>query len=51
MPKKILVSGLLNIETTVAVRGFPIDYYPVDYPFFGVKSGVPFYRVLKFKFW
>ena len=41
----ILVSGLLNTETTVAVRGFPIDYYPIDYPFFGVNaapSGVAF---------
>ena len=35
---KILVSGLLNIETTSAVRGFPINYYPIDYPFFGVNS-------------
>ena len=34
----ILVSGLLNIETTVSVRGFPIEYYPIDYPFFGVAS-------------
>ncbi len=40
MPNKILVSGLLNIETTVAVRGFPIHYYPIDYPFFGVNSHV-----------
>ena len=37
---KIAVSGLVNIETTVAVRRFPIDYYPVDYPFFGVNSNV-----------
>ncbi len=37
---KILVSGLLNIETTVSVRGFPINYYPIDYPFFGINSGV-----------
>lgn len=37
---KILVSGLLNIETTVPVRGFPIQYYPIDYPFFGVNSAV-----------
>lgn len=37
---KILVSGLLNIETTAAVRGFPINYYPIDYPFFGVDSNV-----------
>ena len=35
---KILVSGLLNVETTCAVRGFPIIYYPIDYPFFGVNS-------------
>lgn len=37
---KLSVSGLLNIETTVAVRGFPINYYPIDYPFFGVNSAV-----------
>ena len=35
---KILVSGLLNMETTTAVRGFPINYYPIDYAFFGVNS-------------
>ena len=37
---KILVSGLINIETTVRVDGFPIDYAPVRYPFFGVQSSV-----------
>ena len=37
---KILVSGLLNTETTTAVRGFPIHYYPIDYPFFGVNTAV-----------
>ncbi len=36
----ILISGLLNIETTVSVRGFPINYYPIDYPFFGINSNV-----------
>lgn len=36
--KKIFVSGLTNIETTTAVRGFPISYYPIDYTFFGVNS-------------
>lgn len=36
----ILVSGLVNMETTVAVRQFPIPYYPIDYPFFGVDSAV-----------
>ena len=37
---KILVSGLLNTETTTAVRGFPIHYYPIDYAFFGVNTAV-----------
>ena len=36
----ILVSGLLNTETTTAVRGFPIPYYPIDYAFFGVDTAV-----------
>jgi ribokinase len=39
MPK-ILVSGLINIETTLRVEGFPIPYTPVVYPFFGVNSSV-----------
>jgi len=38
--KKILVSGLVNTETTARVRQFPIHYYPVDYPFFGVSTAV-----------
>ena len=36
----ILVSGLLNTEPTTAVRGFPINYYPIDYPFFGINTSV-----------
>jgi ribokinase len=36
----ILVSGLINIETTLKVEGFPIPYFPVTYPFFGVNSSV-----------
>ncbi len=36
----ILVSGLINIETTVKVDGFPVDYTPVRYPFFGVNASV-----------
>ena len=36
----ILVSGLINIETTVRVDRFPIPYFPVRYPFFGVRSTV-----------
>lgn len=37
---KIFVSGLVNIETTVAVRGFPISYYPIDFNKFGISSNV-----------
>ena len=36
----ILISGLLNTETTAAVRGFPVHYYPIDYPFFGINTAV-----------
>ena len=35
---EILVSGLLNVETSAKVRGFPINYYPIDYAFFGVNT-------------
>ena len=38
--KKILVSGLVNIETSLDVNSFPIHYSPIEYPFFGVKSVV-----------
>ena len=37
MPR-ILVSGLINIETTLKVDGFPIPYFPVRYPFHGIDS-------------
>jgi ribokinase len=37
---KLLVSGLVNIETTLRVEGFPIAYSPVRYPFGGVGSTV-----------
>jgi ribokinase len=36
----IFVSGLINLETTLQVDGFPINYTPVRYPFFGVNSSV-----------
>jgi hypothetical protein len=36
----ILVSGLINIETTLQIDGFPVPYFPVRYPFFGVNSTV-----------
>lgn len=37
---KILISGLVNTETTVKIKEFPIAYFPIDYPFFGVNTGV-----------
>ena len=36
----ILISGLVNTETTVRIREFPIPYYPIDYPFFGIGTAV-----------
>lgn len=36
--KNILVSGLINIETTALIGPFPIEYQPIDYNFFGVNS-------------
>lgn len=36
----IIVSGLLNIETNLKVSGFPIPYFPIDYPFFKINSAV-----------
>lgn len=38
--KNILVSGNVNLETNVAIDHFPIDYFPVCYPFFGVQTNV-----------
>lgn len=37
---RVLISGLTNLETTLRIRQFPLDYYPIDYPFFGVQSAV-----------
>jgi sugar/nucleoside kinase (ribokinase family) len=37
---RILVSGLINVETTLRVEDFPIHYEPVRYPFFGLSSTV-----------
>ncbi len=36
----ILVSGLINFETTLKIDKFPLEYYPVAYPFGGVNSTV-----------
>lgn len=37
---QVLVCGLINIETTLRIERFPLDYYPVTYPFHGVRSTV-----------
>jgi len=37
---KILVAGLINIETTLKVDGFPIPYFPVTAPLFGIRTTV-----------
>lgn len=38
--RKILISGLANTETMVRVRQFPVNDYPIDYPFSGVHTAV-----------
>lgn len=37
---QILVSGLINLETTLRVEQFPLTYEPVRFPFFGVNSTI-----------
>jgi acarbose 7IV-phosphotransferase len=36
----ILVCGLTNIETTIKVNKFPIEYSPIEYKFSGVNSSI-----------
>lgn len=37
---RFLVSGFINIETTLRIERFPLEYNPVNFPFFGVHSSV-----------
>lgn len=37
---EILISGLINLETTLQIESFPIPYFPVRYPFYGVRTTV-----------
>ena len=37
---KLFVSGLINVETNLRIRSFPVTYYPIDYPFFGINASV-----------
>jgi hypothetical protein len=34
----IVVSGLINIETSCPINNFPIEYCPVHYPLGQIKS-------------
>lgn len=38
--KNILLAGLINIESTVAIREFPIEYSPIDFNFFGINTSI-----------
>lgn len=35
---KITVCGLVNLETTVPIDKFPIEYNPINYKFFGITT-------------
>ncbi len=35
---KILICGLVNLETTVPIDNFPLNYNPVNYKFFGITT-------------
>ena len=37
---KIMVSGLINIESSCPVKQFPVEYFPIDYPFNKIASGI-----------
>lgn len=37
---QVLVAGLINVETTLRIDGFPFDYSPQHFPFFGVRTTV-----------
>jgi hypothetical protein len=36
----IFVEGLINVESSLKISGFPLEYYPIDYPFFGIQTNV-----------
>jgi len=38
--EKIIISGQVNVETTLKVNGFPIHYNAVNFPFFGINATV-----------
>jgi len=36
--KPALIAGLTNVETNLQIPGFPLEYNPVNFPFFGVQT-------------
>jgi ribokinase len=39
-PRRILVAGLVNLETTLRIEGFPLEYQPVHYAFHAIRSSI-----------
>lgn len=37
---RVLVAGMINVETNLRIEGFPLGYHPVTYPFHGVTTNV-----------
>ena len=37
---RILVAGLINVETTLRIDAFPLHYQPQNFPFFGIRATV-----------
>lgn len=37
---KVMVSGLINMEASCPVKQFPIEYFPIDYPFSKIALGI-----------
>lgn len=35
---RVLVAGLINVETTLRIEGFPIDYRPQTFTFHGIRT-------------
>lgn len=37
---KVMVMGLINIESSCPIKHFPVAYFPIDYPFHKISSGI-----------
>lgn len=37
---RVLVAGMINVETNLRIEGFPLGYHPVAYPFHGITMNV-----------